>query len=327
MIGQLRGTVVYRDLQTLTLDVGGVGYELEVPITVQVPGAGTLASRAVAEVAVAPGGLAGGVARSSEMILYTHLVVREDAQLLFGFATRGDRDVFRRLIRVNGIGARLALAMLSSFSAGELVQTIESGNVAALTRIPGIGKKTAERVVLELAGKLERVVQGAGDARGREGVARARDDDEGSARETDVRAALEVLGYKSADIDRMLATVRADASLVEQPAEAWVRAALRSTVLGRASAMAGASGAGMRVGPGSGSSAAPGSVSEPASGSGSLKVAQRGSVIDSGAEVSDAASDESNPAPVDDEANTNEPGDAGVSAPRRRSPRRGVSSR
>jgi holliday junction DNA helicase RuvA len=85
------------------------------------------------------------------VVLFTHLVVREDAHVLFGFLRARDRDLFRRLIRVNGIGARLALAMLSTMAADELAGHITAGDVASLTRVPGIGKRTAERVVLELA--------------------------------------------------------------------------------------------------------------------------------------------------------------------------------
>lgn len=243
MIGQLRGTVVHHDLQTLTLDVGGVGYELEVPISVLTQNLGHDAGQNVAPrpdaaenrdsdaqaVDASPRG------KPRERVLYTHLVVREDAHQLFGFATRSDRDVFRRLIRVNGIGARLGLAMLSSFSASELAAAIERGDVAALTRIPGVGKKTAERVILELAGKLDPMVRTlpgvSSGAVGLSGAPEAQAGDANALRESDARAALEALGYKPADVDRMLAGVRADPSLADQPAEAWVRAALRATVV------------------------------------------------------------------------------------------------
>lgn len=227
MIGQLRGTVVHHDLQTLTLDVGGVGYELEVPI-------GVLASHVCGREQAADLREATSHAVASERVLYTHLVVRDDAHQLFGFATRADRDVFRRLIRVNGVGARLGLAMLSSFSAEELVAAIERGDVAALTRIPGIGKKTAERVILELAGKLGPLVQTAPGAVRGTPVSAAQGqsaDDAGALRVADARAALEALGYKPADVERMLAAVRADPALADQPVETWVRAALRATVV------------------------------------------------------------------------------------------------
>ncbi|MCA1788706.1 MAG: Holliday junction branch migration protein RuvA [Thioalkalivibrio sp.] len=121
MIARLEGILRTRDLQSVLLDVGGVGYEIEVPLS-------TLASLPEA---------------GAPVVLFTHLVVREDAHILFGFLRSRDRDLFRRLIRVNGIGARLALAMLSTMAADELAGHITGGNVAALTRVPGIGKRTA----------------------------------------------------------------------------------------------------------------------------------------------------------------------------------------
>jgi Holliday junction DNA helicase RuvA len=196
MIARLEGILRTRDLQSVLLDVGGVGYEIEVPLS-------TLASLPEA---------------GAPVVLFTHLVVREDAHVLFGFLRSRDRDLFRRLIRVNGIGARLALAMLSTMAAEELAGHITGGNVAALTRVPGIGKRTAERVVLELGERLTEL--GFGAAAGGDAGA------PGRGIEREAAAALEALGYRVADAERMVAAVRGQA----ETTEALVRLALRATL-------------------------------------------------------------------------------------------------
>jgi len=196
VIARLEGILRTRDLQSVLLDVGGVGYEIEVPLS-------TLASLPEA---------------GAPVVLFTHLVVREDAHILFGFLRSRDRDLFRRLIRVNGIGARLALAMLSTMAADELAGHITGGNVAALTRVPGIGKRTAERVVLELGERLTEL--GFGAATGGDAGA------PGRGVEREAAAALEALGYRAADAERMLAAVRGQA----ETTEAMVRLALRATL-------------------------------------------------------------------------------------------------
>jgi len=178
------------------LDVGGVGYEVEVPLS-------TLASLPETGARVA---------------LFTHLVVREDAHVLFGFLRARDRDLFRRLIRVNGIGARLALAMLSTMAADELAGHITAGDVASLTRVPGIGKRTAERVVLELGERLTELGFGGGGDAGMPAAGRGV--------EREASAALQALGYRAADAERMLAAVRGEA----ETTEALVRLALRATL-------------------------------------------------------------------------------------------------
>lgn len=132
MIGKLTGTLLEKHPPQILLDVHGVGYELDVPMSTLyvLPHAGEAAS------------------------LYTHFVVREDAQLLFGFATRAERETFRQLIKVSGIGPKIALAVLSGMTADELAAAIEREDAARLAKVPGIGKKTAERLCLELRGKL-----------------------------------------------------------------------------------------------------------------------------------------------------------------------------
>ncbi len=132
MIGRLAGVLVDKSPPSVMVDVGGVGYEVDVPMSTfyQLP------------------------AVSEPVTLLTHLVVREDAHQLYGFATAAERGAFRELIRISGVGARTALAVLSGLSVTELAQAITLQESGRLTRIPGIGKKTAERLLLELKGKL-----------------------------------------------------------------------------------------------------------------------------------------------------------------------------
>ncbi|WP_019936540.1 Holliday junction branch migration protein RuvA [Bordetella sp. FB-8] len=132
MIGRITGTLLEKTPPTICVDVGGVGYEIDVPMSTlyTLPETG------------------------AKVTLHTHLVVREDAHLLFGFANAGERSAFRQLIKVTGIGARIALAVLSGMSVSELAQAVTLQESARLTRVPGIGKKTAERLLLELRGKL-----------------------------------------------------------------------------------------------------------------------------------------------------------------------------
>lgn len=132
MIGRLSGTLLEKNPPQILLDVQGVAYEVDVPMSTfyNLPGAG------------------------ERVTLYTQLIVREDAHLLYGFGTEDERHAFRQLTKVNGIGARTALSVLSGLSVAELAQAITMQESGRLTRIPGIGKKTAERILLELKDKL-----------------------------------------------------------------------------------------------------------------------------------------------------------------------------
>jgi Holliday junction DNA helicase RuvA len=132
MIGRLAGTLLEKNPPQLLLDVQGVAYEVDVPMSTfyNLPQNG------------------------ERVTLFTHLVVREDAHLLYGFGTEGERRTFRQLLKVNGIGARIALSILSGLSVAELAQAIALQETGRLTRVPGIGKKTAERLLLELKDKL-----------------------------------------------------------------------------------------------------------------------------------------------------------------------------
>ena len=132
MIGRLSGTLVEKNPPQILLDVQGVAYEVDVPMSTfyNLPGTG------------------------EHIVLFTHLVVREDAHLLFGFGTEQERRAFRQLVKISGIGARTALSVLSGLSVAELAQAVTMQDSGRLTKIPGIGKKTAERLLLELKDKL-----------------------------------------------------------------------------------------------------------------------------------------------------------------------------
>jgi len=188
MIGRLVGRLVAKHPPQVTLDVGGVGYELDVPMSTfyNLPSAGDTAT------------------------LYTHLVVREDAHTLYGFASLEERSVFRQLIRISGIGARTALALLSGLSVAELAQSVATQDSARLTKVPGIGKKTAERLLLELKGKLAEALPGAG------GAAPA-----GAA--ADILNALLALGYSEKEAAAAAKTLPPGVSVAE-----GIRAALKA---------------------------------------------------------------------------------------------------
>ena len=132
MIGRLSGILLEKNPPQLLIDCNGVGYEIDVPMSTfyNLPGMG------------------------EKVVLLTHLAVREDAHLLYGFGTVEERNVFKQLIKISGIGARTALSILSGMSVADLAQAITLQEAGRLTRIPGIGKKTAERLLLELKGKL-----------------------------------------------------------------------------------------------------------------------------------------------------------------------------
>ncbi|HTQ73874.1 MAG TPA: Holliday junction branch migration protein RuvA [Burkholderiales bacterium] len=132
MIGRIAGVILEKHPPQILVEAAGVGYEIEVPMST----------------------FYGLPASGERVALLTHLVVREDAHLLYGFATESERRAFRQLLKVNGVGARTALAVLSGMSVGELVEAIAAQESGRLVKIPGIGKKTAERLLLELKGKL-----------------------------------------------------------------------------------------------------------------------------------------------------------------------------
>ena len=197
MIGLLRGKILSKQPPRLLIDVQGVGYEVDAPMTTfyDLPGTG------------------------EEVTLFTHLAVREDAHTLYGFARVSDRELFRSLLKVNGVGARLALTILSGMEPGEFVQCVQEGNTAALVRLPGVGKKTAERLIIELRDRLE----------GAATVPAAASDVAPAAAASPVEdavSALVGLGYKPQDASRMVRAIDSGA----MSSEDIIRAALQATV-------------------------------------------------------------------------------------------------
>lgn len=138
MIGRIKGTLVAKEPPMIIVDVNGVGYEIEVPVRV----------------------LFDLPELNSEVTIITHMIVREDAQLLCGFHNYQQRDLFRKLLKVSGIGAKSALAVLSTMTTAEFVAMIQSQDVNAIVKIPGVGKKTAQRLILEMRDKLGDVADG-----------------------------------------------------------------------------------------------------------------------------------------------------------------------
>jgi Holliday junction DNA helicase RuvA len=183
MIGRIAGELVEKTPPTILIDVAGVGYEVEVPLTTmtRLPSTG------------------------AQIVIYTHFVVREDAQLLYGFFDQQERQVFRSLIRVNGVGPKLALAILSGMDIGEFVTCIKSNDVQALVRLPGVGKKTAERLIIEMKDRLDE--WGVGDvSEGGSATLSAT----ASARATlrDAETALIALGYKPQEAMRAITALK-----------------------------------------------------------------------------------------------------------------------
>ncbi|MCP5418684.1 MAG: Holliday junction branch migration protein RuvA [Chromatiaceae bacterium] len=201
MIGRLRGEIVFKQPPYLMVDVKGVGYELESPLSTfyNLPPEG------------------------DQVTLFTHLAVREDAHVLYGFANESERALFRILLRVSGVGAKMALAILSGMSAEEFSSCIQSNDTAALMRLPGIGKKTAERLVIELRDRLERSDSSiSSQLHGSNHSARV-----GTSPVTDAIGALVALGYKPAEANRMVRAVQSEGL----ESEAIIRAALKSVAM------------------------------------------------------------------------------------------------
>ncbi|MEJ8568924.1 Holliday junction branch migration protein RuvA [Elongatibacter sediminis] len=197
MIARLSGTLIAKQPPLLVVDVGGVGYEVEAPLTVfyDLPETG------------------------KPVVLLTHMQVKDDAHTLYGFASEAERVLFRQLLKISGIGAKLALTILSGASGGELAQFVAEGDTAALTRLPGIGKKTAERIIIELRDKLDNL-PATGTATTAGGDAAA----PGAAAEA--TRALGALGFKPQEASRMVRQV----AQPDMSAEDIIRLALKSTV-------------------------------------------------------------------------------------------------
>ncbi len=178
MIGQLRGKLLHKKPNLVLIEVQGVGYEVSIPLTsyYDLP------------------------AEGNEIVLQVHTHVREDTLALFGFCSRREKDFFLKLISISGVGPRLAVAILSGAKVEELAQAIADGNLTRLTAIPGIGRKTAERLILELKGQvtpflLPDQARTAGAAAGSDGI------------QEDILSALVNLGYPRSSAEKALATV------------------------------------------------------------------------------------------------------------------------
>ena len=197
MIGRLRGTLAEKQPPHLLVDVNGVGYELEVPMTTlyRLPSIG------------------------EPLTLHTHLVVREDAHLLYGFSSKRERELFRELIRLNGVGPKLALALMSALEVDELVRCVQAEDTSALTRVPGVGKKTAERLLVELKDRFK-VWESMPSIAPLVEPARAA---AVSSAQSDAVSALVALGFKPAEASRAVSLVDED----DLSSEELIRRALK----------------------------------------------------------------------------------------------------
>ncbi len=198
MIGRLRGILLEKQPPHLLVDVQGVAYEVDAPMSTfyDLPEVG------------------------KEIVLHTHLAIKEDAHSLYGFGTESDRALFRTLLKITGVGAKMALAVLSGASVAEFTRLIQTADVTALTRIPGVGKKTAERMIVELKDKLGSF-SGAGIVVGRTGAPVAADP------LSEATVALGALGYKPIEVQALLKKVDATGLSAEELIRRALQAALR----------------------------------------------------------------------------------------------------
>ncbi|MCH8263166.1 MAG: Holliday junction branch migration protein RuvA [Proteobacteria bacterium] len=199
MIGQIRGTLIHKQPPHLLVDVQGVAYEIEAPMTTfyKLPDTG------------------------AEVTLFTHLAIRDDAHLLFGFATHNERTMFRTLIKVNGVGAKMALTILSGMEADHFAQCIRDGDALSLVRLPGVGKKTAERLIIEMRDRLKDwELSSVASSSADNALGRA------SSQSDDAVSALIALGYKPQEASRLVFAVATD----EMTSEEIIRGALKAFI-------------------------------------------------------------------------------------------------
>lgn len=201
MIGRLRGTLAEKQPPHVIVDINGLGYELEVPMTTlyRLPSVG------------------------EPLTLHTHLVVREDAHLLYGFFEKRERELFRELIRLNGVGPKLALALMSGLEVDELVRCVQAQDTSVLVKIPGVGKKTAERLLVELKDRFKawEIVPGMSPL-----VTEPRGGNAVSSAENDAVSALISLGYKPQEASRAVSAIKEDGLSSED----MIRRALKGMV-------------------------------------------------------------------------------------------------
>ncbi len=200
MIGRIRGSLVHKQPPLILVEVGGVGYEIQVPMTTlfQLPELGEPVS------------------------LVTHFVVREDAQLLYGFIDERDRTLFRQLIKVNGVGPKLGLTILSGMDAASFVRCIQRNDMSSLTALPGVGRKTAERLLVEMRDKLKDWLAQADESSTGAAAGQLINDSV-----SDAEGALIALGYKPQEASRMVAAVNNESI---NDSEELIRLALKSMV-------------------------------------------------------------------------------------------------
>ena len=208
MIGQIRGKLIGRQVPEILLDVGGIGYEVQVPMTTlyQLPDLG------------------------QEVTLLTHFVVREDAQQLFGFIDAADRRLFRALIKVSGVGPRLALTLLSGMNAVDFAKCLQRNDITALVALPGVGRKTAERLLVEMRDKASDWLEGLAPesiAVASDGAVTSRPVDH----QMEAEQALVALGYKLTEASKLIASIEAPA---DASSEELIRLALRYAGSGKA---------------------------------------------------------------------------------------------
>jgi Holliday junction DNA helicase RuvA len=179
MIGSLRGRLILKQAPKIVLECGGVGYELEMPMStfLDLPEAG------------------------ADLFLYTHLLVREDAQILYGFATNDERLLFRTLLKVNRVGAKMALGVLSAMTANDFRRCVEYEDTTTLSKIPGVGKKTAERLIIEMRDRIDKVLPAAAGATPLSAEASAR---------SEAFDALVSLGYKANEVNKLIGKLDTD---------------------------------------------------------------------------------------------------------------------
>ncbi|MBT8137465.1 MAG: Holliday junction branch migration protein RuvA [Gammaproteobacteria bacterium] len=191
MIGSLRGRLALKQPPALLLEVGGIGYEVQAPMSTfyQLPDTG------------------------AELSLFTHLIVREDARELYGFATLDERALFRSLIRISGVGGRMALSILSGMSAEDFAACVQGNDAATLVKIPGVGKKTAERLIVEMKDRLADLGAAGTVATAGSGGA-----------QQEAHSALVALGYRAPEVARMLRDIDTDG----RSAEDIIRQALQT---------------------------------------------------------------------------------------------------
>jgi len=202
VIGRLSGELIEKQPPALLLEVGGVGYELEAPMSTfySLPEPG------------------------EAVVLHTHLVVRDDAHLLYGFASREERHLFRALIRISGVGPKLALTILSGISAAEFTRSVQEGDAGRLVRLPGIGKKTAQRLVMEMRDRLDDPCSGVA-APGLV-VQQPRSGTTHRDVRQDACSALQALGYRTQEAERLVGSVDCEGLTSEE----IIRNALRNAL-------------------------------------------------------------------------------------------------